>query len=310
MRVGGNEEQMSGATDTSLVTAEETRKGFWLGTFLKRLVREKPLGTVGAIIVLLLLVAGVFADLSWLGLPDIGLAPYHYKEIHVIDRLSPPGTAGYLLGTDGLGRDLLSRIIYGARISMIVGLGANVLRTVVSTVIGLSSGYIGGKFDLFVQRFVDAWMCFPGLVILLLLMSIIGPGIVQLILVLGISGGISASRGKRALAFWVKESVYIEASRALGANTWSTLATPPAQCHANDSRQLLNGDRGDNPGRGLAELPWIRHTATVSKLGRYDQRHGTFDDEACPLAAAVARYRPEPGRLRGQRVRRRSERPA
>ena len=222
MSAGGNREQMSDATDTAQAAVEETRESSaagTAGTFLKRLVKEKPLGAVGGVLVLILLLTGIFADLQWIGLPDVGLAPYSYKEVHVMDRLSPPMTPGYLLGTDSLGRDMLSRIIYGARISMIVGLSATALSTLVSTVIGLMSGYIGGKFDIIVQRFVDAWLCFPGLVIYLLLMSLIGAGMVQIILVLGIGGGISASRGSRSLAFWIKESVYVEATRAIGAST-------------------------------------------------------------------------------------------
>ena len=218
MSAGGNFEQMSQTTETVAAVEGETRKGSWLGGFLKRLVREKPLGTVGGMFVLLLLVTGIFADLSWLGLPDAGLAPYHYKEVHLLDRLTAP-SGQYPLGTDNLGRDVLSRIIYGARISMVVGLGATALSTVVSTFIGLASGYIGGKFDIIVQRFVDAWLCFPGLVIFLLLLSLIGRGIPQMILVLGVSGGIGGSRGSRSLAFWVKESVYVEATRAIGGST-------------------------------------------------------------------------------------------
>ena len=167
MSGGGNREQ-SQATGTVARAIEETRRRSWLGGFLKRLVREKPLGTVGGIIVLILLLTGIFADV---------LAPYGYKEVHLADRMSPPGVGGYLLGTDGVGRDMLSRIIYGARISMIVGLAAASISAMVATVlIGLPSGYLGGKFDIVVQRFVDAWIVFPGLVIYLISM-IVGPSI-------------------------------------------------------------------------------------------------------------------------------------
>jgi len=205
---------MNQATNTLAGELEETKKGSALINFVKRLFREKPLGAVGGLIVLLMLLTGIFADV---------IAPYGYEEVHPIDRLSEPSTK-YILGTDSLGRDILSRIIYGARISMIVGLSATALSTVISTSIGLTSGYIGGKFDIVVQRFVDAWLCFPGLVIFLLLMNLVGSGILQMILVLGIAGGISASRGPRSLAFWIKESVYVEATRAIGASTWRILS--------------------------------------------------------------------------------------
>ena len=186
--------------------------------FTVRLVREKPMGTIGAIIVILLFFTGIFADLAWLGFPELGLAPHHYNEIHMADRLAPP-SAKYPLGADNVGRDLLSRIIYGARISMIIGLSATLLSTVVANAIGLASGYISGKFDILTQRLVDAWLCFPGLVIYLTFMSIIGGGMLQVILVLGIGGGIGASRGSRALVFWIKESAYVEATRAIGSST-------------------------------------------------------------------------------------------
>jgi peptide/nickel transport system permease protein len=213
MSGGGNREQMSQATDTLAVELEETRRGNAFVIFLKRLVKEKPLGAIGGFLVLVMLFTGIFADI---------IAPYNYKAVHPVDRLSPPSTQ-YILGTDSLGRDVLSRIIYGARVSMIVGLAATALNTFVSVLIGLTSGYLGGKFDLVVQRLVDAWLCFPGLVVFLLLMSLLGAGMLQMILVLGIAGGISASRGPRSYAFWLKESVYIEASRSIGASTWRIL---------------------------------------------------------------------------------------
>jgi len=203
---------MSEATGTVAREVEETRRPSAALTFLKRLVTEKPLGFVGALILLLMLLTGIFADY---------LAPYPYDEIHILDRLEGPSST-YLLGTDGTGRDMLSRVIYGARISMIVGITATALSTAISTLLGLSSGYIGGKFDIIVQRFVDAWICFPWLVVYLLILSLIGRGIPQLIFVLAL-GGIGGSRGSRALAFWIKESVYVEATRAMGGSTWRVI---------------------------------------------------------------------------------------
>lgn len=189
-------------------TAARGRK--WpLADFLSRLFREKPLGAIGAILVLVMFITGIFAD--W-------IAPFGVNELHMVDRLSPP-SGTYLLGTDNLGRDLLTRIIFGARISIIIGLSAASISAVVGAVIGLTSGYIGGKLDLIVQRFVDAWICFPMLILYLTLMAVIGAGMIQLIMVLGISGGISGSRTARALAFWVKGSDYFEAARSMGAHT-------------------------------------------------------------------------------------------
>jgi len=200
---------------------EGKRRSLWVEAGV-RLVKEKPLGTVGAIIVLVLFITGVFADLSWLGLPDVGLAPYGQNELHLVDRLTGP-SAQYLMGTDNLGRDVLSRVIHGARISMFVGVGATLLSVIFSIAIGLSSAYIGGKFDIIVQRFVDAWMCFPNLFIILTVMAIIGGGVIQIIIVLGISNGIRGSRVMRGGVFAMLGNVYVDAAKAIGSPTIRTL---------------------------------------------------------------------------------------
>ena len=129
----------------------------------------------------------------------------------------------YLLGTDHAGRDLLSRLIYGARISLLVGLAATSVNVVVAILIGGISGFFGGKLDLAVQRFVDAWMAFPGLLLLLTIISIVGRGVPQIILVLGIAGGIGGSRVVRGAVIGVKEKVYFQAAEAIGSSKWRTL---------------------------------------------------------------------------------------
>jgi len=206
------------AAGDSTATTEEAKGRHWLTDAAVRLVKEKPLGSVGAAIVLLLFITGIFADLSWVGLPDVGLAPYHYNEVNMKIRLAAP-SLDHPLGGDHMGRDMLSRIIYGARISMFIGVFGTAISTTLSLLIGMTCGYLGGKFDLIVQRFVDAWISFPMLFIYLTVIAIIGGGMLQLVLVLGISSGIGASRGPRALVFWIKESAYVEAARAAGAPT-------------------------------------------------------------------------------------------
>lgn len=205
-------------TDTpSGMIAKPKRRSAWTAFFI-RLIKEKPLGTVGLVIVLLLLFAGIFADLAWLGLPDVGIASYGVNETHMKETLSPP-SATYILGTDNLGRDLFTRVIYGARISMIVGLFATLIAIFLSTVIGVTTGYIGGKYDMVVQRFVDAWLCFPGLVILILIMSVVGPGMFNIIVVLGLRYGLGMSRIVRGSVISARENVYVEAAVAIGCNT-------------------------------------------------------------------------------------------
>jgi len=189
------------------------RRGLW-GILIRRLFKEKPLGTVGLVLVVILALTGIFANFL---APQkaIGNSP-GYNILHLPDRLTAPN-AQYPLGTDHLGRDVLSRVIYGARLSMIVGLVATAINTVISSGIGITSAIFGGKFDLLVQRVVDAWVCFPTLVVLITLMAIIGPGLVQLILVLGINGGVGGIRFARSLGYSIKENQYIQASSAIGA---------------------------------------------------------------------------------------------
>ena len=105
---------------------------------------------------------------------------------------------------------------------MTVGLAATVLNVVVAVVIGGTSGFFGGKLDLVVQRFVDAWMAIPGLLLLLTIMSIVGRGLLQLILVLGISGGIGGSRLVRSAVIDIKENAYFQAAEVIGASKWRT----------------------------------------------------------------------------------------
>lgn len=185
--------------------AAKKRRSF-LMDLLVRLVKEKPLGTFGAAIVLLLLIVGIFAN--W-------IAPYGFNEVWVGPRLAL-SSGDFWLGTDHLGRDLLSRIIYGARISMFVGLGVSTIGVVLNAAIGLISGYFGGKTDLIIQRFVDAWMCFPGIFIILTIMAILGPGVLQMIIVLGVLYGLTGSRTLRGAVISIKENVYVEAARAIG----------------------------------------------------------------------------------------------
>jgi len=201
-----------------VTTSPKTEKALpkhypFLIDLLIRLVKQKPLGTVGGVIVLVLLLTGIFAPL---------LAPFGFNDIWVGGRLDPPSIHNFL-GTDNIGRDMLSRIIYGARISMYVGLGASAIGVILATLIGLISGYMGGKTDIVIQRLVDAWMCFPALFILLTVMAIIGPGVIQVIIVLGILYGIGSSRIVRSTVIGIKNNVYVEAARAIGCPTSVTL---------------------------------------------------------------------------------------
>ena len=181
--------------------------------FIGRLFREKPLGAAGAIVFALFLFCGLFADV---------LAPYGMNQIAPMNRLKPPSWA-FPFGTDNLGRDMLSRCLYGAQLSVIIGFCAAGIATVISVVLGIVSGYLGGKFDLVLQRFVDAWMSFPDLIILIVVVSVVGPGMPQIIVTLGLLLGIAGSRIIRGAVVSVRENMYVHAAQSTGASTFRIL---------------------------------------------------------------------------------------
>ena len=180
-----------------------------LSKFILILIKKKPLGALGFFITIILFFVGLFADY---------LAPYGINELHMSDRLLAPSTS-YWLGTDNLGRDIFSRVIYGARVSLIVGLSVSIIATIISISLGMMSAYIGGKFDLIIQRFVDGFMCIPILIIIMVVISMLGQGLIQLIVIMGFSFGISGSRYSRGFALTIIQNTYIESAKAIGCST-------------------------------------------------------------------------------------------
>lgn len=172
---------------------------------LLRFGRRKPLGAIGGVIILALLVMALFAD---------RIAPYAYDES--VARMKPP-SAQFWMGTDNLGRDVWSRVVYGARISVTVGFATVALGTLLAIVIGGSSAYVGGSYDILIQRVVDAWISFPALVIILSLLAALGPGLLNLIFALSIIGAAGTSRVIRGATLSVMQNPYVEAARAVGA---------------------------------------------------------------------------------------------
>ena len=169
--------------------------------------RRKPLGALGGLIVLVLLLLALFAP--W-------IAPYSSDETIPGARMKAPG-AQFWMGTDNLGRDVFSRVVYGAGVSVTVGFGAVLLANVFATLIGITSGYFGGAYDICVQRVVDAWQSFPFLVVILSMMAVLGPGLLNLVLALGVLGAAAGSRVIRGTTISVMQNTYVEAARALGA---------------------------------------------------------------------------------------------
>ena len=200
---------MSSATGNA-VSEPKTRAG--VARFFIRLWKEKPLGTACGIIIVLFV--GRYLRQRSRSLWNAGNEP---------GRPAHRPSARFLLGTDHVGRDLLTRLIYGARVSLTVGLAATALNVVVALLVGGTSGFLGGKLDLAVQRFVDAWVSIPGLLILLTIMSIVGRGLTQTIVVLGVTGGIGGSRVVRSAVIAIKENVYFQAAEAIGSSRLRTL---------------------------------------------------------------------------------------
>ena len=180
---------------------------------LKRFAASKPLGAAGAVIVVIIVLAALFAPV---------VAPYDPYGSNLYDnglpvRLEGPSLS-FMLGTDAIGRDVLSRIIYGARISLVVGLGAVALGTLFGTVVGLVSGYFVGKVDQVLQRVVDTLMAIPAIVLALAVITMLQPGLFNIILVIAIVIAPGTSRVVRGTVLAIKENVYIEAARSIGAN--------------------------------------------------------------------------------------------
>lgn len=170
-------------------------------------LRRKPLGVLGAVLLVAMIALALLAD---------PIAPYGFDEADIFTRLKPSSQAHWL-GTDNLGRDLLSRVIHGARVSMAVGFGGVALGLLGATGVGLVSGYFGGRLDMAVQRVVDAFMCFPLLLVALTIMALLGPGLANVILTLGLVLAVRDSRVIRSAVLSVKENLYVEAARGLGA---------------------------------------------------------------------------------------------
>ncbi len=173
--------------------------------------RDKA-GFLGALFLLVLFVAAVFAPL---------VAPHDPRKQDIVNRLQPPawqsgGDWSNVLGTDGLGRDILSRLIHGARVSLLVGLAVLVIAGLVGVLAGLVAGYRGGRADRFIMRVVDTQIAFPGLLIAILLASLLGPSVRTVVVVLSINGWMIYARMTRGVVLSVKETPYVEAAEIIG----------------------------------------------------------------------------------------------
>ena len=196
--------------------SSQPRKRPWPGW--RTLLRRKPLGAISAVILCGLIATAVLAP---------AIAPYDPYRFNLNERGLPirlhPPNATFLFGTDTHGRDVLSRIIYGARVSLMVGFLSVAIGTLAGTLIGLVSGYWEGSIDQGLQRLVDTLMAFPGIVLALAVLSVFGQSLPNIILVIGLVIAPGASRVVRGTVLSVKHNTYVDAARAAGASSWRIL---------------------------------------------------------------------------------------
>lgn len=178
----------------------------------KRLLRSKT-GMIGLVIVAVVVLMAIFAPL---------LAQHDPAKTDVINRLLPPfwmegGNMDFLLGTDNLGRDILSRIIFGSRISLLIGISAVLLAGAIGMALGLIAGYYGKVWDFIIMRTVDSLLAIPNILFMLIILAVLGPSLITLILVLGGTSWVVYARMVRSETLSIKERDYVRSAKAIGA---------------------------------------------------------------------------------------------
>ena len=200
------QERLRGQGPRSNESGEAARSSNLWRDGLRRL-RKNRLAMAGGVVILLLCLVAVFADV---------LAPLPYTKT-TFGRLNEAPSREFPLGTDQVGRDLLSRMIYGARVSMLVGLGAQIIVVLIGVPIGALSGYLGGRADICLTRFIDVMYAFPRLLFVILVMSALGAGLTNIFIAIGLTGWVGIARQTRAQVLAIKEKEFVDGARALGA---------------------------------------------------------------------------------------------
>jgi oligopeptide transport system permease protein len=171
-----------------------------------RIYRKNKLAVFGFFVISIIVFLAIFADI---------ISPYKYDEIDLANFLQGPSLS-HPFGTDSIGRDLLTRIIYGARTSLIVGFSVQILAVLIGVPLGLFAGFYGGKVDYWISRLVEVMTAFPGLLFAIFLMTWLGNGLFNIIIALGITGWIGICRVTRAKTLEIKGEAFVEAAEALG----------------------------------------------------------------------------------------------
>ncbi len=196
---------ISKEAQAAMIRKERTANNAW-----HKFCRNKS-AVVGLIIISLMILMGVLAPV---------LSPHDPNQINVLQTYLPPFSEGHILGTDDLGRDLLSRLLYGARMSIVVAIGATVLGGVIGILLGLISGYAGGVVDAVIMRIMDVFQAIPGTLMAITVVATLGTGTPQLLLALALSSMPMMAKVVRAAILTVRKSDYVESSRAIGAGNF------------------------------------------------------------------------------------------
>ena len=195
---------MASADSAQFIVPDEIRKPWYVR--FGDLMRRQPLGAAGAFVVVLMVLATIFAEV---------LSPYDPEMISFESMLVPP-SVDHWMGTDAFGRDILTRIIYGARTALFVGFTAAFVGATLGLILGVASAYFGGLFDLVVQRLVDILMAFPLIVLALAVVATLGAGTVNVVIAITIPFIPQCARVVRSSALAIREIPYVDAARALG----------------------------------------------------------------------------------------------
>ena len=203
----------------SEITAEPVVSGLSRGARIMRTLTF----IVPVIILSFMILVAIFADLAWLGLPDVRLAPYSPTKMSLPDRLMPPfwaeeGSTEHLLGTDKMGRDILSRLIFGARISLSVSLLVILITSAIGTLLGILAGYLGGRTEAFLMRITDISMAFPPILVAMLLVVSMGPSFFTVVLAISILGWAPYARLIRGETLRLREMDFVAQARIIGAS--------------------------------------------------------------------------------------------
>lgn len=195
-------------TDSILTASLESQIGEaeTFSTAMKRLWRKNKLASASAIIIVLFILAAIFAPF---------LTPYTFDGMDLLHRLAPPSKE-HLLGTDEAGRDVLTRLLYGARVSLLVGIVPTIISMLVGAVLGIIAGYNGGWVDAVIMRLADIMLAFPSMFLAMVIMYTLGDGMINIFLALALVNWASVSRIVRSETLKLRESEFVEAARSIG----------------------------------------------------------------------------------------------